>query len=224
MSIMKKTVIILGATGLTGDSLLHQLLEDERYSRIVLFSRKPTGMQHPKLHEYLVDLFELSKYQSVFKADHVFCCIGTTMAKTPNKETYKAIDYGIPVSAAQLCKQNNIPVFIVISSMGANQKSKLFYSRTKGLMEQEVLKYGIKNTYILQPSLIEGDRKEKRTGEWIFKQLSKAMPFLKVGPLKKYQPVSADHIARAMVHLANDGHKEVRIDNLTIHEIANSYD
>ncbi|WP_417362252.1 NAD(P)H-binding protein [Galbibacter sp.] len=221
---MNKTAIILGATGLTGNSLLLQLLEDDRYSRIVLFSRKSTGIQHPKIHEYFIDLFQLSNYKSVFKADDVFCCIGTTKAKTPNKDTYKAIDYGIPVSAAELCKKNNIPTFIVISSMGSNEKSKLFYNRTKGLMEQKVLKFDIKKTHILQPSLIEGNRKEKRFGEWIFKQLSKAMPLLKVGPLKKYQPVSENKIAKAMVYLANAEHKEIRIDNLTIHEIANSYD
>lgn len=221
---MKKTAIILGATGLTGNSLLHQLLEDDRYERIVLFSRKSVEIEHPKIQEHLIDLFELDTYQAEFTADQVFCCIGTTKAQTPNKQTYKAIDYGIPVNAAALCKKNNIQSFLVISSLGANKKSTLFYSRIKGLMEEEVLNYGIKNTYIIQPSLIEGQRKEKRTGEWFFKQLSKAMPFLKVGPLKKYQPVPAEKIAKAMVHLANSDHKEAYIKNPMIHEIADSND
>jgi len=224
MSTMRKTAIILGATGLTGNDLLLQLLEDDRYESIVLFSRNSTGIKHPKIKEYLIDLLELHKYQSEFKGDDVFCCIGTTRAKTRNKKTYKAIDYGIPVSAAELCIKNNIPTFIVISALGSNKKSKIFYNRIKGLMEREVLNLAVKNTYILQPSFIDGNRKEKRTGEWIFKQLAGAMSFLKVGPLKKYQPVSPKKIAIAMVHLANNDHTDVRINNLTIHEIANSYD
>lgn len=224
MSTMRKTAIILGATGLTGNSLLHQLLEDNRYESIVLFSRNSTTTKHPKIKEFLIDLLELNKYQSEFKGDDVFCCIGTTRAKTRNKKAYKAIDYGIPVSAAELCKKNNIPTFLVISSLGSNKKSRIFYNRIKGLMEHAVLNFAIKNTYILQPSLIDGNRDEKRTGVWFFKQLASAMSVLKVGPLKKYQPVSPKKIAAAMIHLANNEHTDVKINNLTIHEIANSND
>lgn len=221
---MKKTAIILGATGLTGNLLLQQLLKDERYGQIILFSRKSSDTKDPKIKEYLIDLFELYRYEQEFKADEVFCCIGTTKAKTPDKQTYKAIDYGIPVSAARLCKINNIPTFIVVSALGAKKKSTFFYNRIKGLMEKDVLKYDIRNTYILQPSLIEGQRREKRTGEWFFKQLASAMPFLKVGPLKKYQPVPASKIAKAMIHLANSNSQEVRIKNPKIHEIADAND
>src|SRR5690606_6765520 len=211
--IVKKTAIILGATGLTGNILLQTLLEDDRYGLIVLFSRNTSGSNDPKVKEYLIDLFELHRYEQEFKADEVVCCIGTTKAKTPDKPTYKAIDDGIPVSAARWCKINNIPTFIVVSALGANKKSTFFYNRIKGLMEKDVLNYDIKNTYILQPSLIEGQRREKRKGEWFFKQLASAMPFLKVGPLKKFQPVPAYKIAHAMIHLANSTPKEVHIKN-----------
>src|SRR5690606_39983605 len=160
--IVKKTAIILGATGLTGNILLQTLLEDDRYGLIVLFSRNTIGSNNPKVKEYLIDLFELHRYEQEFKADEVFCCIGTTKAKTPDKQTYKSIDYGIPVSAARLCKINNIHTFIVVSALGANTKSSFFYNRIKGIMEKEALNYGIKNTNILQPSLIERQRREKR--------------------------------------------------------------
>ncbi|HLV63738.1 NAD(P)H-binding protein [Galbibacter sp.] len=221
---MKKTAIILGATGLTGNILLQRLLEDDRYGQIVLFSRNSSGRNGPKVKEYIINLFELHQYEQEFKADEVFCCIGTTKAKTPDKQTYKAIDYGIPVSAARLCKIHNIQTFIVVSALGANTKSSFFYNRIKGLMEKEVLNFDIKNTYILQPSLIEGQRREKRKGEWFFKQLASAMPFLKVGPLKKFQPVPAYKIAKAMIYLANSTHKEIRIKNHKIHEIADAND
>ena len=95
----------------------------------------------------------------------MYCCIGTTSAKTKDRTVYKAIDFGIPFAAAKLAKQNNISTYLVVSAMGANSKSKIFYNRTKGDMEQAVLSQKIPNTYILRPSLILGERNEKRFGE-----------------------------------------------------------
>ena len=132
---MKKTAIILGATGLTGGILLERLIADENYKTILLFSRRKTKVTSPKVKEYIIDLLELEKYSADFIADEVYCCIGTTTAKTKDKATYKSIDYGIPVIAANLAKKNNSTIFIVVSSMGANVDSTLFYNRTKGEME-----------------------------------------------------------------------------------------
>src|SRR5699024_3350038 len=100
-----------------------------------------------------------------FSGDVVFCCIGTTKAKTPNRDTYRKIDLGIPVDAAELAKTNGIETFLVISALVANSKSSVFYNRVKGEMEEMVLSKGIPNTYILKPSLIIGNRNEKRFGE-----------------------------------------------------------
>nr|MBA3985883.1 nucleoside-diphosphate sugar epimerase [Flavobacteriales bacterium] len=100
---MKKTAIILGATGLTGGFLLDLLLKDDQYSKIKLFSRSSVDLLHPKLEEHLVDLFDLEQHSKEFQAEEVFCCIGTTNAKTPDNETYLKIDYGIPFAAAKLC-------------------------------------------------------------------------------------------------------------------------
>ena len=126
-----KTAILLGATGLTGGVLLHKLLDDNRYTTIKLFSRRSSGISHPKIQEYLIDMFRLEDIKNTFTADHIFCCIGTTSAKTADKELYRKIDYGIPVQAAKLCKENSISTFIVISSLGANSKSSIFYNRIK---------------------------------------------------------------------------------------------
>src|SRR5690606_9274070 len=114
---------------------------------------------------------ELSHYSNKFKADEVYCCVGTTKAKTSNKETYVKIDYGIPVAAAKLSKENGIGTFLVISALGAKKKSKVFYNRTKGKMEAAVLEQKILRTYILQPSLISGKREEFRLGEYVFNAL-----------------------------------------------------
>ena len=160
-----KIAIILGATGLTGSILLERLLTDDRYDGIKVFTRKPLGIKHKKLLEIPANLLELEKYAEDFSGDEVYCCIGTTTKKTPDKELYRKIDFGIPVACAKLCLKNNIPTILIVSAIGANPESKIFYNKTKGEMEQAVLKLEIENTFILQPSLILGPRKEQRFGE-----------------------------------------------------------
>jgi len=162
---MKKTAILLGASGLTGGLLLELLLSDSDFGKIKLFSRKESGLTNPKIEEHIVDTLQLENYAAEFTGDVVFCCIGTTKAKTPDETDYKSIDFGIPVAAAKLAKQNNIPAFIVISALGANVKSLIFYSRIKGEMEQSVIDLKIPKTHILEPSLIAGDRIEQVVGE-----------------------------------------------------------
>ncbi len=198
-----KTAIIIGATGLTGSLVLEQLILDERYSKIVLFSRSSSGVHHSKVDEYLVDLLKLETSKADFIADEVYCCIGTTKKKTPDKNVYKTIDYGIPVAAARLCKANGIHTIAIVSAIGANPKSSIFYNRTKGEMEQDVLKEEIERTYILRPSFIGGNRKEKRAGEKIGIAIFKFLKPLFIGGLKKYAIIDASKIASKMIQLAN---------------------
>lgn len=215
-----KTAIILGATGLTGGLLLKKLLADNRYGKIKLFSRSSVGFTHPKLEEHLGDLRNLAQYKKEFYADEVFCCIGTTKAKTPDPEMYRAIDVGIPVSAAKLCKSNNINTYIVISALGANPKSSTRYNRLKGEMENTVLEYAIPKTHFLRPSLIVGKRSEKRLAEGIASQLMKILNFVLVGPLDKYKSIKPEAIVSAMVYLANNQYNEVYIESDQIRKLA----
>ena len=217
---MKKSAIILGATGLTGGCLLEHLLALDNYGEVIVFGRRPVERKHPKLREHLVDLLDLQAQGSLFFADEVYCCIGTTKAKTPDKETYRKIDLGIPLQAAALCSKNGIKTFTVISAMGANPKSKIFYNRIKGEMETAVLAKDIPNTYILQPALIGGEREEKRPAEWLFKQLFKGLDYLMVGPLKKYRSIHPEQIAKAMVCLVNREMPGGRYENDQLLEIA----
>ncbi len=216
----KKSAIILGATGLTGGLLLNELLEDHRYDTIKIFSRSPSQVRHPKLKEFLGDLLFLSNFKSDFKADEVYCCIGTTKSKTPDKEKYRSIDYGIPLAAAQLCKENDITTFLVISALGADANSAIFYNKIKGEMEEIVLGQGIAHTYILQPSIIGGQRDERRLGEWIAKKLFIVFNILLQGPLKKYRSIQASSIAKAMIWLANNSYSKNRVTSDEIENIA----
>lgn len=202
----QKTAIILGATGLTGGLLLKRLLLDDTYTHIKLFSRRTVGFEHPKLTEYLGNVVSLEEFKQYFTGDAVFCCIGTTKAKTKDKAKYKAIDYGIPVKAARLAKDNGIGFVAVISAMGAKADSPFFYNRTKGEMENAVLAQRIPNTFLLRPSLIHGDRTESRTGEGIANILLSALDPLMVGCLKPYQRIHATAIAAAMHYLCDNPH------------------
>lgn len=219
---MGKTAIILGATGLTGGILLEQLIADSSYDKIKLFSRSSVASTSLKVEEYLVDLMQLELYKEQFIGDEVFCCIGTTALKTPDKIKYKAIDYGIPVNAAMLAKSNGIDTFIVLSSMGANSKSNLFYSKTKGQMECDVLAQNVHHTFILRPSLIDGQRNEYRLGEKIGKiAMGILNPFL-IGDYKKYRSIHPGKIAKCMKIVARSKTHEVFLDSDKILTIANS--
>jgi len=214
---MNKTAILLGATGLTGGVLLDYLLTDETFTKVIIFGRSSCGKTDDKIEEHLGDLFHLEAFSEVFTGDVVFCCIGTTKSKTPDKETYKKIDYGIPVAAAKLSKQNGIDTFEVISAMGADASSGTFYNRVKGEMERDVLDVGIKNTHIFQPSLLGGDRDEKRFGERMAQVAMSAFSFLVP---KKYKIIEPETIAKAMLLVAKNGHAEARIPSDKIKEIA----
>ena len=213
----KKTAILLGATGLTGGILLELLLKDPLFEKVKVFGRSSTKVTHPKLEEHLGDMFQMEHFSEVFKGDVVFCCIGTTKAKTPDNETYKKIDYGIPVAAAKLAKRNNIPVFEVISALGANHKSSTFYNKVKGEMQRDVIAVGIDKTFIFQPSLIGGDRSEKRFGEQTAQVVMVALSFLVP---KKYKIITPETIAEAMLSVAINGCNKEIIESDEIKEIA----
>jgi uncharacterized protein YbjT (DUF2867 family) len=216
---MKKTAIILGATGLTGSILLEKLLKDTSFEKIKLFSRSTAQNNSPNIEEHLIDMFQLENHSDTFTADVVFCCIGTTKSKTPNKETYKKIDYGIPVAAAKLAKKNGIKTFIVISAMGADVNSSVFYNKTKGEMQRDVLNENIENTYILQPSLIVGNRSENRLGEKVAIFFMKTFGFLFP---KKYKMIEAETIAEAMLIITKEGFSKQQITSEEIKQIAHN--
>lgn len=216
---MQKTAILLGATGLTGGHLLDMLLEDDSYKKVVVFTRRETKREHPKLEELLIDLLDLKSYKSLFHGEVVFCCIGTTKAKTKDKEAYREIDYGIPVNAAKLAKQNNIPCFLVVSALGADEKSRFYYNRLKAEMERDVLAQGIPHTYLLQPSLIVGDREENRRGERFAKNLMQVFkPFIP----KKYKIIQGATIAKAMLKIADKNYPNTKIRSEEIQSIASN--
>ena len=215
----QKTAIIIGATGLTGRLLLKKLIADDSYEIIKLFSRRGSGIESPKIEEHIGDLLDLEHFKEKFMADVVFCCIGTTSAKTKDRNIYRAIDFGIPATASRLARENHIPAFLVISALGANARSRIFYNRTKGEMEQAVLNQGIHHTFILRPSLILGERDEKRPGETVGAVLLKISNLFLTGRLRKYRAIEADTIANAMIRLAKAKPNEQIVNSDSIQKL-----
>jgi len=197
---MQKTALLFGATGLTGSLVLEQLLSDENYATIKLFSRKASGITHPKVKEYIGDLLNLDTFKSDMTGDEVYICIGTTKKKTPDHEQYRKIDLGIPSSVAAICKENGVTKLAVVSAIGANAKSAVPYNKIKGEMEEAVRSAAIEHTYILRPSFIAGSRQEHRAGE---KMGIAVFKFLKFLIPKKYRAVEAKAIAAKMIALCN---------------------
>lgn len=206
---MSKTAIVIGASGAVGSELLELLLADNRYEKVKLFARSKSNVTHVKIEEYIIDMLQLEKQADVFTADEVYCCIGTTKAKTPDKDAYHKIDYGIPVAAAKLASANGIKTFIVISAIGADAESKIFYNRTKGEMQDAVLSESIAKTHILQPSLIVANRREHRFVEKVAEGLMWLIDPLLFGGAIKFRSIKANTIAKAMLWLANNSYPEV---------------
>lgn len=211
---MNKTAIILGATGLTGSLVLKNLLENKNYKEVRILNRRSVNIPHPKLKEQVGDLLKLKDYKDFLQGDEMYICIGTTKKKTPDSSVYRSIDYGIPVQATKICKANDINKIVIVSAMGANEKSSIMYNRLKGEMERDVLKENIEFTYILRPSLIHGDRKEFRLGEKVGIFLVKIFGCMIP---KKYKAVHARSIAKKMIELCNSNEESKIIPSNEIH-------
>lgn len=196
----QKTALILGASGLTGQHLMELLLDDPLYAQITIYVRKPVHISHPKLVQQIVDFEQLN---SAIDATDVFCCLGTTIKKAGSQDAFKQVDLIYPQKIAALQLAAGSQKFLVISAVGADEKSSIFYSRTKGQLEKALTLLRYPCLCIFRPSFIMGDRAERRVGEKIGIYIAKLVSPLLVGPLRKYKPISAVALARSMQHAAH---------------------
>lgn len=199
-----KSAILVGASGLVGRELLNYLLKGPEYEKVTILVREPLGLRHERLEERVFEFKDLAKYKDLFMANHVFCCLGTTIKKAKSQEAFKKVDVEYPLEAARLAKEMGAEKFLVISSMGANPKSRVFYSRMKGILEQGLKEIGIKTIHIFRPSLLLGDRKEVRLAESVSAILTNWISFIFIGSLKNYKPIAAEVVAKGMYKAANN--------------------
>lgn len=198
-----KTATLIGATGLIGSYLLNELLSDPYYDTVKILIRKPIDIIHSKLEKKLVDFRnDDSLLIAISNSDVVFCSIGTTQKKVKgNKEAYRKVDYDIPVKAARFCKITGCETFVLVSSVGANSKSRSFYLNLKGEVEDVIESVGLNSVYIMRPSMLLGERKEFRLGEKIGKVLMPPFSFLLPS---RYKPIQAKMVAIAMLNAVKE--------------------
>lgn len=190
--------ILLGASGLIGGELLNLLLADSNYSKVKIIVRKELPIKNEKLEQIIADFSTIEANKDKLNADVVFSCLGSTKKKTPDLKEYYQIDHDYPLLVGKLAKDQGVNSFHIVSSLGANSSSSTFYLKMKGETENDIAKLGFKSLHIYQPSLLTGERNEKRLLENVGEFLMKVINPLLFGSLKKYRSISGKTVASAM--------------------------
>ena len=196
-----KTVWMAGASGLVGSHVLPRLLDDPMFATVVSLGRRALDVVHPKLVQRTVDFASLDT-GGLASPDVAICTLGTTLGKAGSKEAFRAVDHGAVLAFAKASLAAAARSFVVVSSLGANSGSRVFYNRGKGATEADRCGLGFASLAIAQPSLLLGDRVESRPAERV---LVVASRFL-AGVLEPFaaRPIEADVVARALVALARE--------------------
>jgi uncharacterized protein YbjT (DUF2867 family) len=194
---MNLTANVIGATGLVGKQLVKQLLGNENFGKVRIFVRRDTGIKHPKLEQQIVDFSKAESWTKKLTGDVLFSALGTTLKQAGSKEKQYEVDFMFNLNFARQAKENGIENYVLVSSIGANSKSSIFYTRIKGELDDAVAKTGFNNLVILRPSSLTGDRDETR---WMEKMSIPIVRFVTQFIFKKYRPISGKTVAQAMIN------------------------
>ena len=203
--------LLVGATGLIGRQCMELLCGSERYSEVIVLVRRETGYSHGKKKELVVDFDHVREIPDTFTCNDVFCCLGTTIKKAGTRENFRRIDHDYPLSVARIAKDRGAQRCFIVSAMGANSASPVFYNRVKGDVENDLRTMAFESLHIFRPSLLLGKRQEFRLGERIAGFLSLLFSWFMRGPLRHYRPVKAALVAGAMVKAAESGDTGVQV-------------
>jgi uncharacterized protein YbjT (DUF2867 family) len=190
---------------------VEELLRDDSYGRVVALVRRPGLPVSEKLEEYLIDFEKLGDDTRLPSVDDLFCCLGTTIKTAGSKEAFRRVDHDYVVSLARAALASGAKQFLLVSSVGADSRSRVFYSRVKGEVEADISALPFTAVQIFRPSMLLGDRKEFRLGERVAQMVSKPLAFLFVGGLRKYRPIEAKSVARGMVREARREQEGVHV-------------
>jgi uncharacterized protein YbjT (DUF2867 family) len=196
-----RSVALFGATGLVGGECLKLLAADPAVERVVVPTRRPLpppllgDVEPGRIDERVIDFDDLEAHADVIAVDQIICALGTTIRQAGSKERFRQVDLGYPAEIARLGVAAGARHFLLVSAVGANPRSRIFYSRVKGELEEAVAALPYRSTTIVRPSLLLGDRAEFRLGE----ELAKRLSFLTPG---RYKPVAAAAVAAALVDAA----------------------
>jgi uncharacterized protein YbjT (DUF2867 family) len=196
---MGKTVVLIGATGLIGNALLHELIQEPKVSEIRVFVRREIDGLPEKVKQFVTDFQDLSVIKEQVVGDVIYCCVGTTRKKTPDLTDYRNIDFGINIGMAKLAKENGISTVHLISAMGASTTARIFYSKLKGEIEEALKELHFPSCYIYQPSMLIGTRTESRPVEYLAQKLMLFFEGLRLLPKNEYHSIHAESIAKSMI-------------------------
>lgn len=191
---------IIGATGLTGNLLLQQLIEDERFTKVRAFARRPLAAAHPKLEVCVIRFDEPDTWKHLVQGDVLFSALGTTLKQAGSKTAQYQVDYEYQFRFAQAAAQNCVPRYVLVSSVGADAKSWNFYSRMKGALDEAVQKLPFESVSIIRPGILDGERSENRPGEAAGIALMRTMG--KLPFLRDWRPIHSGTVAAAMIQAA----------------------
>lgn len=197
------TALLLGATGLVGRHTLARLAADDRWARVVTLDRRPLPRASARHEPHVVDFDRLGDLnEALFAVDSLFCALGTTIKQAGSQDAFRRVDLEIPAAAARRARAAGATQALLVSAMGADADSRIFYNRVKGEAEAAVAHAGFEAVQIVQPSLLTGDRDETRVGEQVGEAVLGFLEPLLLGPLRKLRPTAADDVAAALVALA----------------------
>ncbi|MBP1966893.1 NAD(P)H-binding protein [Paenibacillus aceris] len=208
---MGTSAIVAGGTGLVGRELIRLLLEDPAYDKVIALVRKDMQVSHlrgnEKLVQFITDYNRLdSELEPAVMADaHVFCTLGTTIKKAGSQEQFRKVDFEYPMKLGEIASRGKARAFVIVTAMGANSASSIFYNRVKGDVEHGLRSLNLRSLYLLRPSLILGDRDEVRVGEQLGSLVSRAISPLMIGGLRTYRPIHASTIAAGLIASAKMG-------------------
>lgn len=201
METRKRSALIAGSSGLVGGYCLKHLLEDPRYGRVHSLVRSPSGLKHPKLDELQID-FERLEGTPLPTADDVYCCLGTTIGRAGSQEAFERVDHDYVLALGRASRSAGARRFMLVSALGADPVSRVFYNRVKGRTEVDLQQLDFPALHIFRPSLLTGPRSEFRLGERLAGPVLRALGPLMRGNLARYRAVHADHVARCLVESA----------------------
>lgn len=189
--------LVMGATGLVGSNLVDMLLKDAAYSEIAVFVRRSTGINHPKLTEYIVDFNRLNDWNDKLQGDILFSAMGTTLKRAGSKAAQYRVDYDYQYNTARLAAANGVANYVLVSAMNANPHSSIFYSRMKGELEIAVQKLAFRTITLIRPGLLYGERDHSRFGEEMMYTVISGLN--RIGLFRKMRPIHGREVAQAMI-------------------------
>lgn len=217
-----KTALVTGATGLVGSSLVHMLLQDLTFCKVVVFTRRSLAVNHERLQEYIVDFDRINDWEKLMEGDVLFSAMGTTRAKAGSKQAQFKVDYSYQFEIAQKAAINKVPSMVIVSAYGSNPKSLSFYMSMKGKLDHDLTTLAFESLNILRPGALTGTRPEPRPLEECGVKILSLIN--RLGLLNRYRPIIGSIVAAAMIQISKKPKPGVHIHNhLSLFDLASEY-